>query len=468
MRPRATWSLTGWHALALLIGAVVGRAPVMLVGLAWDGWAAWTGSLVGMVAAGLVLSRFVSARIEEAGDAASALARGEPFPRYGPGHALELARLQGELASIGERLGALERRSAELRRWRDALTDAVEGGLIVLDAEQRVVSLNSAAEKMLALGEPRPSPGALLQELTRYSALNAFVSRALAAEAPLTEEFQLESPVEGGGRIGRSVRASSRPLRSESGRAEGVLVFLTDVTRLRRLEAVRTDFAANVTHELRTPITNIRGYVDTLLDTPLSDAESTRQFLEVVARNARRLSEIVDDMLDLTNLERPDTAQTLAKSPETPGSVVRAAMASLETERASKGITVTIEGDLSPMVPMNPRLIEQAIRNLVSNALKYSEPGTTVVIRGGPATMADGREGFGFAVIDRGRGIAPEHLPRVFERFYRVDKARSRELGGTGLGLSIVKHIAQAHTGTVTVESRVGEGSTFRLVIPAR
>ncbi|MFM9957065.1 MAG: sensor histidine kinase [Phycisphaerales bacterium] len=469
MRSGTPMSLVGMYVLVVLGAGAAARAAAIVGGLYWNGEWAWIWTLAGMVLGGLAAARYVSVRMDDSADAAAALARGEPLAKGDGPSVLEFTRLTGELHAAG----AMHRRTSEtlreLRHEQDALMDAVEGGVLALDREQRIINLNRAAERMLGIAprSPEATRGALLQEVARYDALNRFVTESLAAGGSLSEEFQLAQPMKEGGRIGFSVRASSRPLADAQGQLEGVLVFLTDVTRLRRLEAVRTDFAANVSHELRTPITNIRGYVDTLVESGVNDPESAREFLKVVQRNAVRLSHIVDDMLALTNLERPDTAENLMMSPTALSGIIGPVLDVVELERSQKNVPISVEGDASLRAMVSGRLIEQALQNLVSNAIRYGPAGGKVVVRCGVCELPDGKPGVEMAVIDQGPGIAAEHLPRVFERFYRVDRARSRDQGGTGLGLSIVKHIALAHGGKVSVESTLGRGSTFRLRLPA-
>lgn len=466
MAARSTWSLVTVHVFVAALLGVLGHGAMVIAGFAAGGYVAWIGSLLGMVAGGLALTRYLASELESAGDAAAMLARGEPVALPGASRITEVARLIAEHHGAADRLESIGESARALRHEQDALMDAVDGGVLALDREQRIISINRAAERILGL-TTRAARGVLLQDVTRYDALNRFVTDAIAGSQPTSDEFQLQSPIVGGGRIGLSVRASSRPLLDHQGRSVGVLVFMTDVTRLRRLEAVRTDFAANVSHELRTPITSIRGYVDTLLEGPLNDPDATRQFLLVVQRNATRLSSIVDDMLALTSLERPDTAEHLNKVPAALADVIRPVLELTERERAQRGATIMVEGDTSLRASISAGLVEQALENLVSNAIRYSPPGKPIIIRCGAAELPGGAPGVELSVTDEGPGIPPEHLPRVFERFYRVDKSRGRDQGGTGLGLSIVKHIALAHGGKVTVESTLGKGSTFRLRLPA-
>jgi two-component system phosphate regulon sensor histidine kinase PhoR len=231
---------------------------------------------------------------------------------------------------------------------------------------------------------------------------------------------------------------------------------------MKRLEAMRSDFAANVSHELRTPITNIKGYVETLLDVGVGDKAQTAKFLGVIQRNTERLANIIEDLLSLSRLEQPGTHASLERT-ETPVlDVVKSAAAQFDPARVEKHMRFGIEVPSTLNANINGQLIEQALGNLLSNAIKYSPNNTVVTIR---AAGRDSDE-FEIAVIDQGPGIAREHLPRLFERFYRVDRARSREMGGTGLGLAIVKHIAHVHGGRVEVESEPGKGSTFRIILP--
>ena len=257
------------------------------------------------------------------------------------------------------------------------------------------------------------------------------------------------------------------PLRDEQERSMGVLLVLHDLTRLNRLEHIRQDFVANVSHELKTPITAIRGYVETLLDGALEDTDNARRFLDIVLRQAGRLDAIVDDLLTLSRIENRDghEAITLAPAPVRP--VLESAVQTCAVQAAERGIEVRVEGDGGLRAAINAPLLEQAVINLLQNAVTYSPPGARVVLRCEAGTSETGEGEVRLRVSDNGPGIGREHLGRLFERFYRCDRARSRDQGGTGLGLSIVKHIAQAHHGAVAVDSTPGQGSTFTISLPA-
>ena len=233
------------------------------------------------------------------------------------------------------------------------------------------------------------------------------------------------------------------------------------MTRLKRLEMVRRDFVANVSHELRTPVTSIKGFVETLLDGAMHNPDELQRFLRIVASQTDRLTAILEDLLTLSRVEQEENGAEIVFSPGPVKNVLDAAVEVCQMKASEKNIHVEITCDSVLQVPMNAPLLEQAVINLIDNAIKYSDPGQTVHVT---ATGSNGE--VVIEIRDQGCGISREHLPRVFERFYRVDKARSRKLGGTGLGLAIVKHIAQAHNGRATVESSVGHGSTFSIRLP--
>ncbi|MEW5736296.1 MAG: ATP-binding protein, partial [Thermodesulfobacteriota bacterium] len=250
----------------------------------------------------------------------------------------------------------------------------------------------------------------------------------------------------------RGARAGGRP---------AALLVLSDVTRLRRLETLRRDFAANVSHEIRTPLSSIRAASETLLSGAMQNPEEAERFASMIGRNAERLEAIVDDLLKLSRLERDDGARARDFEPARVLSVLRAAAAVKEEDARKKEIEVTIACPEGLFAPMNRNLMEQALVNLLDNALQYSPAKGKVRISAEPA---EGQ--ITFCVEDQGPGIEARHQERLFERFYRVDPARSRKMGGTGLGLAIVKHIAQAHNGAVWVKSAPGKGASFFLRIP--
>ena len=241
----------------------------------------------------------------------------------------------------------------------------------------------------------------------------------------------------------------------------GAVVVLNDVTRLKRLEAVRRDFVANVSHELKTPVTSIKGFAETLEEGALDDPDTARRFVRIIAGQADRLSSIIGDLLALSTLEQRENEPRLTLEEAEVCDVLQVAVEVCEPKAQAKGITIGVSCTSCVLAAVNPPLLEQAVVNLVDNAVKYSPEGSTVEV-----ALDETSDEIVISVSDHGPGVPREHLPRLFERFYRVDKARSRDLGGTGLGLAIVKHIAQAHGGRVSVVSRGGVGSTFRIHLP--
>jgi len=240
----------------------------------------------------------------------------------------------------------------------------------------------------------------------------------------------------------------------------GALVVCNDVTRLLRLENLRRDFVANVSHELKTPITSIKGYVETLLPELEASQPHFREFLEIVLKQANRLQAIVEDLLTLSRIEQESRREEISLSAGPLKPVLAEAIESCAAKAADKPVVISLvcPDDLSAMI--NAPLLEQAISNLLDNAIKYSRPESTVRVEAESTT-----EAILIRVIDSGAGIPEQHLPRLFERFYVIDKARSRKMGGTGLGLAIVKHIVQSHGGQITVASRLGQGSVFTIAL---
>lgn len=412
------------------------------------------GLLIAILAAGvgLYVSRRISRPIERMRQGADQYARGELGVRIQPPATLELAILAEALNTMAGqlkyRMDAIVRQRNEL----EAVLSSMVEGVIALDIEERVISLNSAAKKMF----PNTShEGRSLAELARSHKLAEMVKRVQesgsAVRADITYGWQE-----------RILDAHCTPLEDGGGGHMGTLLVLHDVTQLRRLENMRKDFAANVSHEIKTPLTAIKGFVETLRDADRVNQEESRRFLTIIARHVDRLAAIIDDLMYLSRIEQSDESRELAIEPCQVRELL-SSVAGLCRERAeAKGIEIGIECGADLTARLDAQLMEQAVLNLLDNAVKYTNRSPARIDLG--ATLVDGE--LHIVVTDQGIGISRKHLPRLFERFYRVDKARSRHLGGTGLGLAIVKHIAQAHGGRVTVQSEPGHGSTFTLRLP--
>jgi two-component system phosphate regulon sensor histidine kinase PhoR len=402
-------------------------------------------------------SRQLADSIDRLGDASSGsgpfTAVSDPLAPIAGAALRSARRLDGERRETLTRIGQLE-----------AIFRSSDRGLLALDRQHRILELNPAAESILGVSAGT-ARGRLVEEVARQPELNSFLVRALAADAESNGEAAFAAR---SGGPPATVRLLARPLRDRDGRGVGLLVSLEDITRLKRLEDLRTDFVANVSHELRTPITAIKGYVETLLEVEDGDPATGRRFLETIRRNTARLANLVEDLLRLASLDATeagpgeDPRGPLEFEPVPVDELVAAVLE--QVGPVAEARRVELRTDLAPdlQARVNRVLAEQALFNLVSNAIRYGGEGK-------PVDITARREGeqVTLAVRDRGPGIAPKHLPRIFERFYRVDKARARSDGGTGLGLAIVKHIAAVHGGGVEASSTLGAGSEFRIRFPA-
>jgi two-component system phosphate regulon sensor histidine kinase PhoR len=297
--------------------------------------------------------------------------------------------------------------------------------------------------------------GHTVQETVRNADLQRFINGILSGQGEAEVEIVLH------GIESKYLQLSGTMLRDGEGENFGGLVVINDITRVRQLENIRREFVANVSHELKTPITSIKGYIETLQEGAIKDKQNASRFLEIIAKQADLLNALIDDLLSLSKIEQEAERGQIQLADGNVRRIIDAAIAAYEAKASERRINVTLYCKDEVIVKANARLLEQAVGNLLDNAIKYSEVGNSVDVK-----IVKNKGEVAVEVNDHGPGIAPEHLPRIFERFYRVDKGRSRELGGTGLGLAIVKHIIQAHGGRVTVESTLGKGSTFTLYLP--
>ncbi len=369
------------------------------------------------------------------------------------------ARPGGELgelaASLNDMAAQLQTRLRELNDEKAGLSAILTGmteGVLVMDAAGKIRLANESLRQQLDMGEEAIGKTAL--EVFRNVSLQEIVAEAVQTDKVVGRELTFLNPVE------RVFEINAARLQSRDGVSAGVVVLFHDITRLKRLENVRKEFVANVSHELRTPLSIIKGYVETLLDPQPPDAETSRQFLRTIQRHSGRLEALIGDLLTVSALESQQARLQL----EPVSLQIAAETAAEELARQAREKNMTISVGIPAEFP-RPRAdaqrLHQVFFNLLDNAVKYVQAGGRISIT---AELKDGE--IEVKVADNGPGIASEHLPRIFERFYRVDKARSRELGGTGLGLSIVKHIVQAHGGRVWAESEVGKGSTLFFTLP--
>jgi len=407
------------------------------------------------LAAALVLSRRMLRRVRRLVAFARRLAAGERAPYLVAERGDELGVLEAQLGVMARNVAAT---IAELRveheRLQSILRSMVEG-VLVTDLAGGVVLMNERAREFFEL--PRESSGRRLIELVRDPQV-ADLTRELASGVPLaSRDLTLAG--------GQTLHVNAAPLRDADGRPFGFVLVLHDVTELRRLEVVRRDFVANVSHELRTPLTAIKGYAETLLGPPGDDRPTARRFLSVIDRHAERLGRLIDDLLTLSDLELGRTPLRLAAVDLVPVIDDVLAIFAERMKLAELAVTTRVEPG-TPQVLADADRLQQVLINLVDNAMKYSPAGGCIAISAGRGNGAHA-DMVEIAVEDTGTGIPAEDLPRLTERFFRVEKARSRALGGTGLGLAIVKHIVQAHDGALGIDSTLGRGTTVRVLLPS-
>jgi two-component system phosphate regulon sensor histidine kinase PhoR len=404
----------------------------------------------------LVVSRKITRPIEQMKDAAKRFAAGQLDHRVPVPDSEELAELAGALNETADRLKGTIETITNQKNQLEAILSSMAEGVIAVDSDGRVVSINKKAAQLLEIDGVSATEHSI-EETIRNVDIQRFMRYTLMSSAPTEEDITLsaEKPV--------SLRARGTYLTDHQGNKSGAVIVLSDMTRMQRLENIRRDFVANVSHELRTPITSIKGFVETLLDGAINEPEQARRFLTIIAGHTDRLMAIIEDLLSLSRLEENGQTRMIAREHLKVRSVLESAVELSGPKASDKKIKVEINCDDDLEAMINPTLLEQAVLNLVDNAIKYSSAGSTIQI----IAHATENEVI-IAVNDSGCGIEKSHLSRIFERFYVVDKARSRKLGGTGLGLAIVKHITNLHGGRVSVESTPGQGSTFTIHLPIR
>ncbi len=383
------------------------------------------------------------------------LARGDHDWTLPPANYRELIDLSKGIKTLSEHWARKIHRLESQRNEQQAVLSSMVEGVFAVDKNERLLSMNSAAFDLLGI-LPGTVQGRSIQEMIRVTDLQHFIRKVLQGNQKLEDDLVIHIRGEE-----RFIQVHGTVLIDSKNEDIGALIVLNDVTRLRRLENIRKDFVANVSHELKTPITSIKGWVETLLGGGVEDAEESARFLKIISKQADRLHAIIEDLLSLSRIEQGAEKQEIELTRESLNNVIQSALISCNGKAAEKKLYLEVECDKALKWNLNFPLIEQALINLIDNAVKYSNPEKTIWIR---AREESGK--LYIEVEDEGCGIPSNHLSRLFERFYRVDPARSRKLGGTGLGLAIVKHIAQAHRGEVQVKSTHGEGSRFTIKVP--
>ena len=363
----------------------------------------------------------------------------------------DLGSLELSLTSVAKELRRLLDRLRFENARREAILSSMAEGVLAVDPDLRVTFCNAAFLKAIGF-RGATFEGLSLLELVRDTGLHQLLREVLASGEPRNIRFKLSAA------YGRTFEVQATPLAMPAGR--GAIAILHDITELERLEQVRKDFVANVSHELRTPLAGVIGYADTLLDGALEDQANNRKFVEIIRSNAVRLNSIAADLLVLSDLESGSDPEPEVISVQ---AVLDAAIVTVRSEAREREVLLVSEKTENVFVSGSRLRLEQAILNLLANAIKFNKPGGEV--RVGAALNANHE--VSIVIADTGVGIPSQDLPRIFERFYRIDKTRSRQVGGTGLGLSIVKHVVERMNGAIEVESQLGKGSVFTLRLPA-
>jgi len=365
----------------------------------------------------------------------------------------EMSALAQAMNQMASQLDTRIKELVSQRNEIEAVLSSMLGAVLVVDCDEKILRQNRAAESLL--GIRKEDHGRAVQEAVRNSALLKFVEKALAGKEPVAAELMVKKDGE------KFFQAHGTLLKDGCGQKLGAVLVLYDITSLKKLEQIRREFVANVSHELRTPITAIKGFVETLKESAFQDPERARKFLDIVEGHANRLNAIIEDLLALSRIEQSEESGQIELAESSLNSVLNSAIELNRAKAEEKKISIELDAPEKLKAKINSQLMEQAVSNLIDNAVKFSDPGKSVRVKAEPTEKE-----IVISVSDSGPGIPKEHLPRIFERFYRVDKGRSRKMGGTGLGLAIVKHIVRAHKGRVWVESVPGQGSKFFIHLP--
>ncbi len=414
------------------------------------------GLIIALCAAGisLWLARRISLPIEHMRQAAERFAQGNLLAKVHEPNSTELGDLADSLNVMARQLHERIQTITQQRNELEAILTSMLEGVLAVDRVGRIMNINQAGAEVLGV-DAKKAVGKIFYEVVRNQAFQDFVDSTLSGDETTEAEIHLVTHQD------LYLRLQGAGIYNADGRRTGAVIVLNDLTRLRRLENIRREFVANVSHELKTPITNIKGFVETLQDGGLEDPKEAQHFLAIIAAHTDRLNAIVEDLLSLSRLEESGGKGSLQRQSELLEPLLQDCVEAAASRAEAKGIELELSCDSSLTARINATLIEQAVNNLIDNALKYSNARGRVVI----STEPQGREVV-IRVRDFGTGIAAEHHERIFERFYVVNSARSRSLGGTGLGLALVKHIANAHSGRVTLESAPGKGATFSIYLP--
>lgn len=392
--------------------------------------------------------------IENIKEAALRYSKGDFSQKIYPPSDNELKTLAESLNSMAAQLDEKLDIIGEQNNLQEVVLESMKEGVLAVDYDERILLLNTTAAKILNISDIKVQ-GKTLQEVIRVSEIQKFFKKLISEESPQEAEIILQHEKD------KFLQLSGTMLYDMDNKALGALVVFNDITNLKYLDTLKKDLVANVSHELRTPVTTIKGFIETLREGAIDDPKNAERFLNIISKHIDRLNMLIDDLLILSKLEeKPDEIKV---SNENISSVLNSVAEDYEFKANEKKIKLSINCNDKLEARINKHLIEQAIGNLVDNAIKYSDKKTNIEAG---AYIED--EQLIIYVNDEGYGISQDHMPRLFERFYRIDKGRSREEGGTGLGLAIVKHIINTMNGTIDVDSTPGKGTKFTVKIPQK
>ncbi|MFN2436269.1 MAG: ATP-binding protein [Desulfotignum sp.] len=401
------------------------------------------------------VTRKIIQPLEEIKKGAQAFARGDLSNRLPVPDTEELSAVARSMNQMAQNLAHQIQEALDRQRELEAVHASMQEGVIAIDNQEKIITINDAAARIFSFPAPELKNKSVLEVARNYE-LQTFIHTALSTHEPVEDDIRIHQDKE------QILNVHSSALWDSRDQRIGTLIIFHDITRIRRLEKMHKDFAANVSHELKTPLTTLKGFIETLQTMPDTTSEDRPGFLRILEKNVNRMIDLVDDLLALSHLERLEG--TGVRFDETRLSdLIQSAVTTCGPLAEAKQIQVQMACPEDLTVRVDPVLIEQAIVNLVENAVKYSpENARVAIVVRNPGTDIE------IDVIDSGTGIAAEHLPKIFNRFYRVDKGRSRQEGGTGLGLAIVKHIIHYHNGQITVSSVKNKGTTFHIRLPSQ
>jgi two-component system phosphate regulon sensor histidine kinase PhoR len=403
---------------------------------------------------GYIISKKIVKPLDKIQEGARHLASGNLMQKIASSNIEEYSNLTDSLNEMSKQLNDKIKIISEQKNIQESVLKSMKEGVIAFDNEMNILFINNEARKLLGI-EQNNIIGKPIQESIRIFDFQKFLSKILINGKSIESELIIQDEKD------IFLQLTGNLLINPDSKPIGVIIVINDISEIKYLDTLKKDFIANVSHELKTPITTIKGFSETILQEGINDKENINRFINIIYKNADRLNLIIDDLLRLSKLEKASEIENTEFQNEKILPLIQLSVESFSHKAISKNIQINIECNKEIEALVNANLIEQALSNLIDNSIKYSPDNTVITVK---SSIVDNN--LQISVKDRGYGIPQEHIPRLFERFYRIDKGRSREYGGTGLGLAIVKHIAKLHNGTVEVTTEVNSGSEFCIKIP--